>query len=167
MKLIIFLLSICFILHSCGQNNDVELKKQLTESNQKITELEKKLNDQLPVRLTADTEEEYAKLISNPNVLIIRSVNDLDKLINEKVDVFSKLDPVTIRVFKKDLQFKDGKLISANYGVIQKKLSRPDYKRFWNRFGFSLDLIADHEGYRCDGAHTCSSSSQHICMGGC
>lgn len=157
----------CLFVMSCGQSPDNDFQKQLAEANKKIIELEKQINEQSPPRVIADTPEEYKKLVANPKVQIIRSVNDFDKISNAKVDVFGKLDVATLTEFKKDLQFKNGQLISANYGVIQKKLSRSEFKRFWNRFGLSLDLIADHEGYECLGGHNCAARLNYICMDGC
>jgi hypothetical protein len=169
-KKTIFIALVVFVsgLIACEDRSALEMENKLKDVDKGITELEKRSDEKPPEYPVAYTDEEYIKLAEDPNVNIIRSLEDFEKLVAEKPEEIGAFDSESLETFMKELQFRDGKLIGGNYGVTEKKLDPEALKRFWARFGLSLDLLDDHRYYHCESRANCKKVAyDNICMSTC
>jgi hypothetical protein len=168
-KKTIFILVFCvsgFV--ACEDKSVQEMETDFEIIDKRITKLEKQSNDRSLEYPVAYTDEEYIKLAEDPSVNIIRSMEDFQKMVDEKTEEIAAFDSESLAVFIEALQFRDGKLIGGNYGVTEKRLDPNSLKRFWARFGLSLDLLADHRYYQCVSKANCKAVSfDNICMSTC
>lgn len=127
----------------------------------------------------ANTEEEWLALVENHYIRIVRSIDDLDKVVNGIADygegescfIGNPLQDVPTEVlhrFREGLVFRDGALGHAEYAELEGALSEEAFERVWAMFGISPKLFADYQDKYCEvGSHTCYHRVGAICTSKC
>jgi hypothetical protein len=116
----------------------------------------------------AETEREWWAMLKSKDTTFIRSIDDWYKAIaDKKNNPLSGCDTKAIEHFTKNLKFENGGLGHADYTEVGKQLSYFQFRNLWARFGLSMGLFEDHEGYECAGKGTCHKTADSICTSNC
>lgn len=120
---------------------------------------------------TADTEEEWRALLDSDSPGIVRSRDDWDRAMADegrRTSILPGCDEEAVYAFTEGLRFRNGGLASADAAAVADKLTFSEYMDLWNTFGIGSRLATDYIGMKCDGAHTCVSSSlSYVCTSNC
>lgn len=131
----------------------------------------------------AKTNGELVLLTKDPNVNMIRSIADFDKMVDKQPALFTNLSEQELSDFRGNLVFMNGGIAGATYKIIKAKLSKANYitvmarlgldvaNGFWPGASFSANTRSteDYEAYKCSGviAHTCIKDQNAICTSNC
>ena len=122
-----------------------------------------------PIHQPADNVNEFLELIANPDVPLIRSLKDFDRVIKMSDGPFKQLPKNQIDDFRTSLKFnkQKGGVASFKFTGIKANLSEVNYIKVLEMFGLSETMADDHTGYACVGVGDCASSQTHICTSNC
>lgn len=122
----------------------------------------------MPKLKPAKTEKEWWAILKSSDKNFIRTMDDWKKSIaNPKTNPLSGCDLKAIEHFTANLKFVNGGLGHADYTQVGMQLNFFEFKKLWERFGLSLELFADHEGYACVGKGDCQVNGGHVCTSNC
>lgn len=116
----------------------------------------------------AKTEREWWALLKSKDKTVIRSMKDWKRAISDpRNSPLEGCDAKAIAHFSKNLQFRNGGLGHADFSEVGQQLSYFQFRKLWARFGLSMQLFEDHEGYECAGKGTCHTTMNAICTSNC
>src|ERR1043165_7672154 len=120
------------------------------------------------VQLPARTDEEWKVLLASPATGFIRTHEDWVNSLTAFPSVvrlfgdtathpLAGLDSETREAFTNSLIFRGGGLAHADYGMLQGKLTEPQFQQLWESFGIAPSLFLDFRGHACagDGRRSC------------
>jgi hypothetical protein len=119
---------------------------------------------------TADTDEEWQKLLSSDNPDIVRCREDWDRIAGDEEACSAILpgcDRATVEAFSEGLVFRNGGLAGADYSMLVDTLTISRFRNVWARFGIGPGLLADHDGYMCESRGNCKKTRNYICTSNC
>ncbi len=119
-------------------------------------------------RKPAKTEREWWAMLKGKDKSFIRSMSDWRAALKEpRRNPLAGCSPAAVKHFTKHLKFTQGGLGHADYSKVGKELNYFQFKKLWESFGLSMDLFADHDGYKCEGRGTCKVALATICTSNC
>ena len=117
----------------------------------------------------ADIVSQFLDLVVNPDVPLIRSLKDFDRVVKMSESPFKQLSKNQIDDFRSNLKFnkQKGGVASFKYTEIKANLSKASYLKVLEMFGLSETMADDHQGYACVDVGDCVTNQTHICTSNC
>jgi hypothetical protein len=130
----------------------------------------------------ADTPEQWLKLLADPTVDVVRSLDDWENFVAldgqkraslyagtpyEGVDPLGGVPAESIRSFGATLIFRNGGLGHANYRALVEAMPDTQFAALWASFGISDKLTTDYKDMSCASLGTCTPSLHDICTSNC
>lgn len=137
--------------------------------------------------IPAKTNGEFAKLSADRNANIVRSLADLENIIENYSTPLNSLEKDVLGSFIAEIAFRDGEGIGGmNYSYLKDNLSPEDYhttmsyfgidteESFWPGASTSIGAInaylappGDYVNYYCKSRKTCGPRDNNICTSNC
>jgi hypothetical protein len=139
----------------------------------------------------AKTSNELVAIRNNPHANVVKTISQFDNILALNETPLNTLPKEVIDEFRSQLVVRQGVgIVGLRYGTIKKLLSDDDFATVMAMFGidtkngfwgFSKNegvlksvrgkrlkaFFEDYNEYRCSAPHTCSKSSDDICLSGC
>ena len=110
-----------------------------------------------------ETAEEFKKLIASSESWFVRSLEDLDELLDSSQSPLAGVPPVALQAFKSSLKFKNGGLAHADYGSLVDHVTFKQFVQLWQYFGLSPVLFNIDNHKICVGVHICDNKQWSYC----
>ena len=131
----------------------------------------------------AKTNAELKVLTENPANNLVRSVEQYDELMANRLTPLSNLPQNVQEDFRNGLVFSNNGIASIRYGVVKKMLTETQYHEVMSVFGIdskdgfwggastnarsTTDAAEDYKGYWCESRKSCKKDENSICTTNC
>jgi len=136
-----------------------------------MTKTAEKRSEALAATKLADTPTEYQALGEDASSPIIHTLAQWNTFIEEvgADSVLPGCGPSVIAAFTKGMKFNDGRLVHADFRMIDDVVSLLKFKELMASFGISMKLFALMDNYTCNNTlGSCEPDNRHMCdPGGC